>query len=98
MNNRNGLHVHYWDRIENRVKVRYYDCTFLGYGTHLDLLSHFKSITNGLPSSKVYQVSVDGPSVNLKFYKEFSRLYKEENCHCLIDIGTCSLDTVLNSF
>ena len=35
---------------------------------------------------------------NLKFYKEFSRLYKEENCHCLIDIGTCSLHTVHNSF
>ena len=26
------------------------------------------------------------------------RLYKEENSHCLIDIGTCSLHTVHNSF
>ena len=48
------LHVHYWDCIENRVKVRYYDSTFLGYGTHSDLLNHFKSITNALPSIKVY--------------------------------------------
>ena len=43
-------------------------------------------------------MSMDGPNVNLKFYKEFSRLYKEENCHCLIDIGTCGLHTVHNSF
>ena len=41
---------------------------------------------------------MDRPNVNLKFYKEFSRLYKEENCHCLIDIGTCSLYSVHNSF
>ena len=32
--------------------------------------------------------SMDGVNVNLKFYKEFSKLYKDENCHCLIDIGT----------
>ena len=92
------LHVRYWDLIESRVKVRYYDSTFLGRGTHTDLLNHFKSITNGLPSNKVYQVSMDGPNVNLKSYKEFSRLYKEENCYCLIDVGTCSLHTVHSSF
>ena len=90
------LHVRYWDSIESRVKVRYYDSTFLGCGTHKDLLNHFKSITSDLPSNKVYQVSMDGPNVNLKFYKEFSRLYKEENCHCLIDVGTCSFHTVHN--
>ena len=90
------LHVRYWDPIENRVKVRYYDSTFLGHGTHTDLLNHFKSITNDLPSNKVYQVSMDGPNVNLKFYKEFSRLNKEENYHCLIHLITCSLHTVHN--
>ena len=88
------LHVRYWDPIENRVKVRYYDSTFLGHGTHTDLLNHFKCIINDLPSNKVYQVSMDVINANLKFYKEFSRLYKEKNCHCLIDIGTCSLHTV----
>ena len=88
------LHVRYWDPIKNRVKVRYYDSTFLRQGTHTDLLNHFKSIINDLPSNKVYQVSMDGINVNLKFYKEFSRLYKEKNCHCLNDIGTCSLHTV----
>ena len=90
--------MRYWDPIENRVKVRYCDSTFLGHGTHTDLLNHPKSITNDLPSNKVYQLSMDRPNVNLKFYKEFSRLYKEENCHCLIDIGTCSLHTMHNSF
>ena len=44
------LHVHYWDSVENRVKVRYYNSTFLGHRTHTDLLNHFWSITNDLPS------------------------------------------------
>ena len=90
--------MRYWDPIENRVKVRYCDSTFLGQGTHTDLLNHLKSITNDLPSNKVYQLSMDRHNINLNFHKEFSRLYKEENCHCLIDIGTCSLHTVHNSF
>ena len=90
--------MRYWDPIENRVKVRYCDSTFLGHGTHTDLLNHPKSITNDLPSNKVYQLSMDRHNINLNFHKEFSRLYKEENCHCLIDIGTCSLHTVYNSF
>ena len=47
------FHVHYQDPIENRVKVRYYDSTFLGLRTHKDWLNHFKSITNDLPSNKV---------------------------------------------
>ena len=62
------LHVRYWDPIENRVKVRYYDSIFLGHGTHTDLLNHSKSITNDLPSNKVYEVPMDGPNVNLKSY------------------------------
>ena len=87
------LYVRYWDPFENRVKVRNYDSTFIGHRTHTDL-----SVTNDLPSNKVHQVSMNRPNVNLKFDKEFSRLYKEKNCHCLIDIGTCSLHTVHNSF
>ena len=41
---------------------------------------------------------MNGLNVNLKFHKEFSKLYKDENCHCFIDIGTCSLHTMHNSF
>ena len=62
------------------------------------LLNHFKSITNDLPSSNVYQVAMDRPNVNSEFYKKILRLYKEESCHFLIDIDTCSHCTVHNSF
>ena len=59
------LHVRYWNPIENRVKVTYYDSTFLGHRTHMDLLNHFKSLTNDFPSNKVYQVSMDGPKFKI---------------------------------
>ena len=28
------MDVHYWDPVENRAKVRYYDSTFLGQRTY----------------------------------------------------------------
>ena len=65
--------MRYWDPIENRVKVRYCDSSFLGHEIHTDFLNHFKSITNDYPSKKAYQVSMDGPNVNSNFCREFSR-------------------------
>ena len=47
--------------------------------THKDLLKHFGEITKDLsPSTKLYHISIydamDGPDINLKFLKEFSKL------------------------
>ena len=80
------------------MKVKYYDSTYFGHGTHTGLLKHFESVTADLQPNKVYKISMDGPNVNLKFYKQFSAKFKEENSHSLIDIGTCSLHTVHNRF
>ena len=63
------LYVRFWDPIENRSKVRYYHSTFLEHGTYTDLLNHFKNITNDFSSNKVCQVSMDGPNINLNFYR-----------------------------
>lgn len=92
------LYVRYWDTGENRVKVRYYDSSFLGHARHTDLLEHFKTITDTLPANKLYQISMDGPNVNLKFYQEFSALHKENSFHGLINIGSCSLHKVHGCF
>ena len=39
----------------------------------------------------LYQISMDGPNVNLRFYREFVQKYKYENYQLLIDIGSCGL-------
>ena len=37
---------------------------------------------------------MDGPNVNLKFYREFVQKRKDENFHLLIDIGSCGLHVI----
>ena len=48
-----------------------------GQGTHQNLLSHFNNITEDLDHIHLYQTSIDGPNVNIKFYQEFSVHAKE---------------------
>ena len=45
----------------------------------------------------LYQISMDGPNVNLKFYQEFVQKRKDENYHSLIDIGSCGLHVIHGS-
>ena len=42
------LYVKFWDVNENKVNVRYFGSSFLGHGTHQNLLSHFSDITKDL--------------------------------------------------
>ena len=69
-----------------------------GQGTHQNLLSHFNNITEDLDHIHLYQTSIDGPNVNIKFYQEFSVHAKESNFHSLIDIDSCSLHIIHRSF
>ena len=41
---------------------------------------------------------MDGPNVNLKYFKEFAADFKEDNFHSLVDIGSCSLHIVHGAF
>ena len=92
------LYVRFWNVNENIVNVCYYGSSFLGYGTHQNLLSHFNDITKDLDHNHLYQISMDGPNVNIKFHQEFSAHFKESNFHSLIDIGSCSLHIIHRSF
>ena len=92
------LYKRYWDKSENLVKVRYYGSSFLGHGGHNDNLNHFMSLNRSLKSEALYQVSMDGRNVNLKFFKEFAADFKEDNFPSLVDIGSCSLHIVQGAF
>ena len=92
------LYVRYWDDLDKIVKVRYYGSFFLGHCKATHLLEHFNELTKKLKSENLYQISVDGPNVNKKFYEDFSRKFGDENYHKLIDIGGCSLLIVHGAF
>ena len=62
-----NMYVRYWDINEKQVKVRYFGSSFMGHGTHEDLISHFSKLLDPLDVKKLYQISMDSPNVNLKF-------------------------------
>ena len=45
----------------------------------------------------LYQISKDGPSVNIKFYNEFIKKHREECHHQLIDMGSYSLHIIFGA-
>ena len=92
------LCVRFWDVNESKVNVRYYGSSFLGRGTHQNLLSHLTDITEDLDHSHLYQISMEGTNVNIKFHQDFSAHFKERNFYSLIDIGSCSLHIIHRSF
>ena len=60
---------------------------FLANGTHQKLLKHFHEVTKELDHSKLYQISMDGPSVNFKVCNEIVQDRQENMVHSLIDIS-----------
>ena len=70
----------------------------LGHSTHTDLKEHFSKLTATLNSSEIIQVSMDGPSVNLKFCGRLSQNREECELAKLVDIGTYGLQVVRGAF
>ena len=62
------IFVRFCDNECQRVKTRYWDSRFLGHSAHQDLLLHFNDSIASINSAKILQVSIDGPTVNHKFY------------------------------
>ena len=86
------FYVRFWESVSNRVETRYFGSSFLGHTTHQDLCSLFIDVTKDLNSTRLYQISVDGPSV--KVYNEFIKKQRGEWHHQLIDMGSCNLHII----
>ena len=65
------LVIRYWDFTQNKVQVRFWNSVYFGHGTHINLLKNFSDGLEGSDLSKIIQVSMDGPSVNLKLLKKY---------------------------
>ena len=92
------LLLRFFDPLDERVKVRFFDSRFLGHATHSDLLQHFNDAVKDLNPNHMYQISMDGPSVNLKFYDCIIKQREENEQHALVNIGTCGLHTIHGAF
>ena len=93
------VYVQFWNVAKLKVSVQFIGSTFFGYGTHQNLLNVFMKLTNKeLVQSKLYQISMDVPSVNLIFYSEIVQDRQENMVHSLIDVSSCSLHILYGSF
>ena len=63
----------------------------VGHGTADNLMDHFtKSVLeSGLQAKNILQVSMDGPSVNWKFYGELKKKVNTDYGTTLKNIGSC---------
>ena len=56
--------VRYWDINGYTAKVRCWNSAFFGHATHDDLFKQLNEAAKELDQQKLYQISMDGPSVN----------------------------------
>lgn len=91
------VHVRCWDSAQ-KVTTRYYTSVFLGHSTADDIQEKLLSALEPLPLAKVLQISMDGPNVNLKFFRHIQvHLQQNYQVQC-VDLGTCGLHTVHNAY
>lgn len=64
------------------------------------MVQHFNTgvINSGLNIKNMVQISMDGPNVNWKFFDKMKVNLSEEYQTILINIGTCGMHTLHNSF
>ncbi|CAL1262688.1 unnamed protein product [Larinioides sclopetarius] len=92
------LHIRFWNEKNQEVETRYVTSSFMGHSTAEDILREFRISTEKLDLRKVLSVSMDGPSVNWKFFNLFDVEIQKEFATSLINVGSCSLHVVNNSF
>ena len=61
-------------------------------------LLHFNDSIASINSAKILQVSMDGPTVNHKFYSKLVEQRKEISAPGMIDIGSCCLHIIYGAF
>ena len=89
----------YCNTIDHRVKTRYWDSKFLGHTSNANLLDSFNTATMRMNSSKIIQVSMDGPSVNRLFYKKLVQHRADAEIEQLmVSLGSCGLHIIHGAF
>ena len=97
-NGQMDLCVHYWGVKKSRAAARYFDSLFLGHATANDLQSSFTSSLNDHILSKIVQVSMDGPNVNLKFLDQLINQLEIQSEKSMLDMGSRALHVVHGAF
>lgn len=78
------------------INSQYYGSSFLGHATANDMLESFRKDFSDLSFRNIFQLSMDGPNVNWKFYEMLQEdIVRDKQ---LLNIGSCGLHIIHNSF
>lgn len=86
------VHIRYW--VDDRVVTRYLTSEFLGHATAENLVLAINSALKDQDMSKLLQIGLDGPNVNLKALRLIKEGHSASHETAIIDIGSCSLHIV----
>ena len=94
------IRIRFWSDKKNQVISFHLESFFIGHATAEDLKDCLlKSISNAnLPLINLISISSDGPNVNKKVFRLLNEELIKLRGKGLIDIGTCTIHTVYNSF
>lgn len=100
VHNQLDIHIRYWTETKGEVVDRYLKTVMLGHGYASTISSAIISALeeNNLLLSKCVALSSDGPNVSKAVWKTINQTLIETNNHGLVDISTCNLHVVHNSF
>ena len=87
----------YWDKVSNKVSVRYLNSVFMVNASSEDILESFKSAVNPIAIEKIIQISMDGPNVNWKFLELYNNEFSESHQKTLLNLGSCELHVLHES-
>ena len=79
------------------MDAHYLNSSFIGKSAAVDYLNILNSCVESIVKKKL-QVFSDRPSVDLSFLKNLDEHRRDAELNPLIDIGTCGLHTLHNSF
>ena len=93
-------YITFYSQSDKRVVTSYCGSLFLGHCTANDLLDHFYEFMSKLcfDPKNLLNIGMDGPNVSKSFLKKLGKDLQEKHCTCFIDIGSCPLHIVNNSF
>ena len=88
--------VRLWD--VNQVSTRYYTSKFLGHAYADTLQEELYGCCMSVGLRGLLQVSMDGPNVNWKAFRQLNNQIEAESRRQLLNVGSCGLHTIHNSF
>ena len=90
--------IRYWCEKNNRVKVRYWDSQFQHGAAADTLLNGLNNSLSKHDTSKMIQLSMDGPNVNWAILRKMQEQRAELEIPDVEDIGSCGLHVVSGAF